>query len=207
MITPNLAQIEKNLNKEYEKIGKITVMSAHEDVVSIRDIAYSKSIMEKINPLNNPEPIILSYCSYSRRYTLIDGYHRLKHKIKEREDNIIAIILDEYRLTRANDCLFSFLENCTGETITFLSDEVIRVNNKFYEIIPNEGCGGCGNGWSSIDVLTNAIDKEITIKNIEQKEVDGDKYELWINGGKIADVDTGWGNGYYGGDFDVEARF
>ena len=82
---------------------------------------------------------------------------------------------------------------------------MILVDNKKYLIVENEGCGGCGNGWSSIKVVNDYINKPIKIKTVESNEEnDSDEYKLIINGDHVADVDTGWGNGYYGGDFEIE---
>ena len=160
--------------------------------------------MNVISPLDNPKPIIV-YKNYYDKYTIVDGYHRTKDKILKGEQNIGVIVLDEYNLSRKNDTLFSFLEELKGETIKFINDELLLVNDKYYEIESNEGCGGCSNGWSSINVLSEFIGKEIKIKTIDNisENDDSDEYKLNINGKIIADVDTGWGNGYYGGDFKI----
>ena len=50
----------------------------------------------------------------------------------------------------------------------------------------NEGCGGCGNGWSSLPDLKRLADHDNAITNVEAV------YD---------DHRDGYGNGYYGGGF------
>lgn len=199
-------EIESKLNKEYEGLGIITVSSFHEEILNISDIDYLQSIVVKIEPLNSNEPIIVAK-SWRKEYKLIDGYHRLKNKILSGGD-IKAIVLDDYKLNRTNDNLFQFLEKTVGKTIKFIDSNTLLVGNKLYVIEENEGCGGCSSGWSSIEVLPEFLNKEIKVKTIESKD-SGEKYEddvylLYINGTKVGRVDTGYGSGYYGGDFEVK---
>lgn len=204
-----LQKLEKELNIEYEKVGNIEIRKAHEDTILLSEIEYVNEIMEVISPLEIDKPVIVSE-TYHDTYKIIDGYHRIKNKILNKELNVDVIILDEYNIERKNDTLFSFLETLTGKTIKFLRDNLLLVDNKHYQIEENEGCGGCSSGWSIISVLPEFINKEIEIKTIKQvfeKETyseESDEYDLFINDKKIADVDTGWGNGYYGGDFEIK---
>ena len=195
--------IENKLNKEYQKIGKIIIKELHEENININDIRYVNSIMNYISPLDINEPIIVGK-DYNVYY-LIDGYHRLKSKLEKLEKEIKVIVLDSYSLNRENDTLYDFLKSLIGEEIKFIDNNTLLCDDKFYQIEENEGCGGCGNGWSSISILPEFINKTIKIDTIEAK-YEGkyeDEYELYINGIKIANIDTGYGNGYYGGDFQI----
>jgi hypothetical protein len=197
--------IEK-LNKEYKNIGVISISKMHQKDVQISSIDYVKNIMDIIEPLTVDEPIIVAKTWRNDNYVLIDGYHRLKSKILDGGGNIEAIILDDFLIKRKYDTLFEFLSGLIGSKLNFKSEELILVDGKYFEIKANEGCGGCGNGWSSIKVLLSFINKEIVVKTIESKDENGDTYNLYINGEKVAEVDTGYGNGYYGGDFEVFIR-
>lgn len=105
------------------------------------------------------------------------------------------------------------LDFLIGHKIVKLSEgkgDVIELDNgKIYTIMTNEGCGGCGNGWSEVTGLDSLpIDNMIT--NVEF--VDGkyeDDYKLFVYFHDKAfevDVDDGWGNGYYGGGFTITVR-
>lgn len=94
------------------------------------------------------------------------------------------------------------------------SDGYILICNDGTEIrvALNEGCGGCGNGWSEIDLSVLENNKNV-ITNVEYKkgndsegfEYDDDAFTLFIyyEDNKINRVDgsDGYGNGYYGGGF------
>ncbi len=199
----DIQKLEEELNKEYEKIGSISIKKAYEDVIPLSSIEYVNDIMALVSPLENTKPIIVSK-HYNNRYKIIDGYHRIKNKILNKEINVDVIVLDEYSIKRKNDTLFSFLETLKGRTIKFLSDCLLLVDSKYYQIEENEGCGGCSNGWSSIKILPDFINKEIKIETIKSiGDNYSDEYKLSINDKIVADVDTGWGNGYYGGDFKI----
>jgi hypothetical protein len=198
--------LETKLNKEYEGLGIIKINSCHEETLKINDIDYLQSIMGTLEPLNSDEPIVVAK-SWRKEYKLIDGYHRLKNKISIGSDSINTIVLDDYKLNRINDCLFNFLEKTVGKTIKFTDSNTLVIGGKIYLIEDNEGCGGCSSGWSSIEVLPDFLNKEIKVKTIESKDSGkeyDDVYSLYINGNKVARVDTGYGNGYYGGDFEVK---
>lgn len=202
MDTIQIKELTTKLNKEYEKIGSIHINSATKEIVDISKIKYVQSIMDKIDPLENSDPIVLSKKYYTEHYTLIDGYHRLKF-LKENNDTVNAIVLTGFNIDRKYDCLFDFISQQKKETICFTSDHTFTLSGKEYCIEENEGCGGCGNGWSTFDLCSEAIHKQITIKTVENKNQEGDSYDLFINGEKIAHINTGWGNGYYGGDFSI----
>lgn len=80
------------------------------------------------------------------------------------------------------------------------------------EIGENEGCGGCGNGWSEIDLMSlNENDNMIT--NAEYKrgngtenyKYDDDAFTIFIyyqdNKINVINGTDGYGNGFYGGGF------
>lgn len=79
------------------------------------------------------------------------------------------------------------------------------------EIEPNEGCGGCGNGWSSFKDLKKLECNHNAITNIkvEYSKDEGDEYEfkmfVYYEDGTINKLngDDGYGNGCYGGGFYV----
>lgn len=198
-----MEEIEKKLNIEYKNIGTISIKGLHKGVINISKIEYVDSIMNKISPLESNEPIIVGK-KWNDNYVIIDGYHRVKDKLLKNDTTINAFILDNYNIKRESDTLFGFLEKLVGRDIIFIDSNLFIVDNIHYQIEENEGCGGCSNGWSSIEVLPEFIDKKINIKKIESIGKDGDdEYDLVINGEKIARVDTGYGNGYYGGDFEI----
>lgn len=82
------------------------------------------------------------------------------------------------------------------------------------EIGLNEGCGGCGNGWSEIDLM-KLNENQNVITNVEYKKVatgdyykwDDDAFTLFIyyDDKQINEIPgtDGYGNGYYGGGFYV----
>lgn len=80
------------------------------------------------------------------------------------------------------------------------------------EIGENEGCGGCSNGWSEIDLMSlNENDNMIT--NAEYKrgngtenyKYDDDAFTIFIyyqdNKINVINGTDGYGNGFYGGGF------
>lgn len=196
--------LENKLNKEYKHIGKIKIDWMIEDKIDIEEISYVSNIMETITPLEIDDPIVVS--KHWNWYKLIDWYHRLKSKLEKWESFIDAYVLDRYTLSRNNDTLLEFMKSLVWKTILFKSDEIFVVWNKTYYIEANEWCGWCGNGWSSIDIVTDFLDKKIKIKTVEsiKKEDDyEDIYHLSINWIIVAKVDTWWGNWYYGWDFEI----
>lgn len=83
------------------------------------------------------------------------------------------------------------------------------------EIATNEGCGGCGNGWSSFDDLIKLQENHNVITNVicEHIKDEGDwyddKFKLFIyyqDNTLILEGDDGYGNGYYGGGFYVTIK-
>lgn len=82
------------------------------------------------------------------------------------------------------------------------------------EIATNEGCGGCGNGWSSFDDLKKLEENNNVITNIEtkyeQEWYEDDEFTMFIyyedNAINQLKGDDGYGNGFYGGGFYVTIR-
>lgn len=78
------------------------------------------------------------------------------------------------------------------------------------KIEENEGCGGCGNGWSNIDL--KKLEKNhnvITNVKCEYDKNDGDLFKLFIfyqDDQLTIKGDDGYGNGYYGGGFYVTIK-
>lgn len=79
------------------------------------------------------------------------------------------------------------------------------------EIATNEGCGGCGNGWSSFEDLKKLEENNNVITNVEvkyeNKWCEDDDFTMFIyyEDNTINQIkgDDGYGNGYYGGGFYV----
>lgn len=201
-------ELENKLNKEYKSLGTIKIKSFVEQEIDVTEIKYVADLMDKISPLESDEPIVVDK-GWRDDYVIIDGYHRVKNKLSKKEKTIKAYVLEGFSIKRKNDNLLSFLESLVGQNITFLNSNLLLVDGKHYQIEENEGCGGCGSGWSKISVFKPFLNKLILVKKVESQQEkseygEDDEYKLVINGNYIADVDTGWGNGYYGGDFTVK---
>lgn len=112
--------------------------------------------------------------------------------------------------------------------------ELICKDNTKIIVEENAGCGGCGNGWSSIDlkclennhnVITNVITEyefdiaqrhKDNIKNFDIWDYDEDdrfkifvyyKDSLWNrNSREVIQGEDGYGNGYYGGGFYITIK-
>lgn len=82
------------------------------------------------------------------------------------------------------------------------------------EIETNEGCGGCGNGWSSFEDLKRLEENNNVITNVEVKYTkDGwgdDEFTMFIyyedNTINQLKGNDGYGNGYYGGGFYITIK-
>lgn len=87
--------------------------------------------------------------------------------------------------------------------------ELVCDDGTIIEFDTNEGCGGCSNGWSSIDDLKILENSNNAITNVEcqYNENDEDLFTLFIyyENGTINKLkgNEGYGNGYYGGGFYV----
>lgn len=82
------------------------------------------------------------------------------------------------------------------------------------EIATNEGCGGCGNGWSSFEDLKKLEENNNVITNVEVKYTEGgwedDEFTMFVyyedNTINQLKGDDGYGNGYYGGGFYITIK-
>lgn len=82
------------------------------------------------------------------------------------------------------------------------------------EVELNEGCGGCGNGWSSFEDLKKLEENNNIITNIEVKydsdDIDEDYFTMFVyyedNTINQLKGDDGYGNGWYGGGFYVTIK-
>ena len=127
-------------------------------------------------------------------------------------------------------------EHCDGKNFGFLiGKSIIKVENKkvedeygdlvdgyvltcndrtIIEVVTNEGCGGCENGWSSFEDLKKLEENNNIITNIKvEYSKDGwedDEFKMFVyyEDGQINELngDDGYGNGYYGGGFYVTIR-
>lgn len=91
-----------------------------------------------------------------------------------------------------------------GQEATLLLD-----NGTKLRIIANEGCGGCSNGWYSINKL-NEVDNAITnvkfecdnMESIEENDYFDTSYKIFVfcedTRINLLDVSGSDGNGYYG---------
>lgn len=202
----DIKKLEKELNEEYKEIGTITIENASEKTLELSEIDYVGSIMERVEPLNIDEPIIVGYRWQRGGIHIIDGYHRYKNALINNEEDIEVILLEDFILDRKDDNLLSFVKGLVGREICFHDNYTFELDGELYKIKKNEGCGGCGNGWSDLEVTSKFIGEPVKIQSVHsegEEYTNTDKYDLYINDKLFAKVDTGWGNGYYGGDFDI----
>lgn len=122
-------------------------------------------------------------------------------------------------------------EHCNGNEFDFLiGKSIIKVEQKIgryrtdlfiltcndntvIEIETNDGCGGCGNGWSSFDDLKKLETNHNVITNVKceysRKWYEDDSFKLFIyyqDDMLTLEGDDGYGNGYYGGGFYVTVK-
>ena len=96
-------------------------------------------------------------------------------------------------------------------SVDFSNDALILENGTELRITPNEGCGGCSNGWAELEDLSDLI-HEAAVMNVEYKERrDGygdDAFRIFVYYTDKRTVelegDDGYGGGY-GGGFWVDA--
>lgn len=95
-----------------------------------------------------------------------------------------------------------------GHSITKVSDYTMKLDDgTILEIEPNEGCGGCSNGYYELEEL-NEVDNVITAVEFEDIYESADRfsssqiYQIFVLAEsqkiKILDVRGDDGNGYYG---------
>ena len=102
--------------------------------------------------------------------------------------------------------------------IVKVDDDTLYLDNGVeLQVLPNEGCGGCGNGWYSIEEL-NGCDNAITNVEFECERLNPDdrwsdeySYKIFVYAEdtkiKIVQVDGDDGNGYYGTGYSIRVKF
>ncbi len=203
-MSKSVIELEDYLNKEYSPNAVIKISSMRIGKVPISEIYFIKEIMDSVEPLHIEERIVVGKRKLFKA-ELIDGYHRLKSKIYKGDDYIEAYVLTDYDISRTEDTLYQFIEKCKGRYIKFTNNQNIIVDGDRYFIEPNSGCGGCSNGWSELSVVDSFLNKKILVSEVSSNKHEEceDCYDLIINNKIVAVVDTGYGNGYYGGDFEI----
>lgn len=92
-----------------------------------------------------------------------------------------------------------------------VDEYILECDDCIITITTNEGCGDCGNGWSSIKDLKK-LEGNSVITNVvcEYSESEwSDEFKLFIYyHDKTLEIegDDGYGNGYYGGGFYVTIK-
>lgn len=92
--------------------------------------------------------------------------------------------------------------------------KLICDDDTIIEIETNDGCGGCGNGWSSFDDLKKLEQNHNAITNVvckysENSYMENDEFKLFIyykDDVLTLNGNDGYGNGYYGGGFYVTVK-
>ena len=103
-----------------------------------------------------------------------------------------------------------------GRKVKVDGDDLILDNGIILEVVANEGCGGCSNGWYSITKL-NEVDNAITNVefvcdgDVEDKEnYDDTSYKIFVfcedTRIKLLQVDGSDGNGYYGTGYTIRIK-
>ena len=95
-------------------------------------------------------------------------------------------------------------------------DTLYLDNGVELKVLPNEGCGGCGNGWYGIEEI-NGCDNVITNVEFECDRINPDdrwskeySYKIFVYAEdtkiKIVQVDGDDGNGYYGTGYSIRVK-
>ena len=94
---------------------------------------------------------------------------------------------------------------------------IFRLSFIILEVIANEGCGGCSNGWYSITKL-NEVDNAITdvqficddIEPNEKNDYSDTSYKIFVfcedTRINLLQVDGSDGNGYYGTGYTITVK-
>lgn len=96
------------------------------------------------------------------------------------------------------------------------ADTLYLDNGVELQVLPNKGCGGCGNGWYGIEEL-NGCDNAITNVEFECEQLNPDNrwseeysYKIFVYAEdtkiKIVQVDGDDGNGYYGTGYSIRVK-
>lgn len=99
-----------------------------------------------------------------------------------------------------------------GRKVKVDGDNLILDNGLVLQVIANEGCDGCSNGWYSIQNLNN-VDNAITNvefvcdDDVNDKGYDSTSYKIFVfcedTRIKLLQVDGDDGNGYYGTGYSI----
>ena len=123
--------------------------------------------------------------------------------------------MDNYKIIkRLDECDEEEIKQLLiGRKVKVDGDNLILDNGIILEVIANEGCGGCSNGWYSITNLNN-VDNAIT--NVEfvcdgdvadKDNYDDTSYKIFVfcedTRIKLLQVDGSDGNGYYGTGYEI----
>lgn len=129
------------------------------------------------------------------------------------ENNNETIIYDECDEKEIKELLIGHKVKVigkNGQTATLELDNGVRL-----EVEANEGCGGCSNGWYSINNLNN-VDNAITnvefectdINPTDENNYDDTSYKIFVfcedTRINLLDVTGSDGNGYYGTGYTIK---
>lgn len=98
-----------------------------------------------------------------------------------------------------------------GRTVTKVDEETLSLDDgTILTIVPNEGCGGCGNGWYSLSELNECPVNAVMNVEFEWGE-DGstDHFRVFVlaQDRRILLIDVeGYDNGYYGSGYWIDVK-
>lgn len=127
--------------------------------------------------------------------------------------------MDKYKtIKRLDECDEKEIkELLIGRKVKVEGDNLILDNGIILEVIANEGCGGCSNGWYSITKL-NEVDNAITdvqficddIEPDEKNDYSDTSYKIFVfcedTRINLLQVDGSDGNGYYGTGYTITVK-
>ena len=127
--------------------------------------------------------------------------------------------MDKYKtIKRLDECDEKEIkELLIGRKVKVEGDKLILDNGIILEVITNEGCGGCSNGWYSITKL-NEVDNAITdvqficddIEPNEKNDYSDTSYKIFVfcedTRINLLQVDGSDGNGYYGTGYAITVK-
>lgn len=113
--------------------------------------------------------------------------------------------------------LVPFFQELIGQKIVRVETnrmETILITNDGTRLTieTNEGCGGCSNGWSEIDIPNDLVDSENGIVAVDISDDNGSEVftiSIFKENGLVSKLSTddGYGDGYYGGGFQVSVKY
>jgi len=123
-------------------------------------------------------------------------------------DDLVAI--DEDETSRLREVLL-------GHSVKKIAVDHLELDDgTMLRIVPNEGCGGCGNGWyeltdlNEVDNIITSVSVETTSKRNEDDYEQAYTYRVFVVAGdkriNLFTVDGDDGNGYYGTGYVVLVR-